>query len=218
MRLGVPVALSAASVVLGLVFALLAYRQGNMAEGFLRMAEPVLGDPRGREMAMSMAGEFFFKRNLFAALAMLCLLVAIGVLCRQKLLPLIAAHFSRERLTVGKLSNTFPTRNSRIAAAAACAAVVGALVSWAALRSSDEERLHESVRELVRSGAFDPEAMRFRNMASRTTPTGFHVVCGEVNGKNRMGGYTGYQPFVLRDDRIEMLSNEKYEYLCFGRQ
>lgn len=48
-------------------------------------------------------------------------------------------------------------------------------------------------------GFFDPEAARFRNVriADVTLKNGSQErrVCGEVNGKNRMGGYVGYEHF-----------------------
>lgn len=46
---------------------------------------------------------------------------------------------------------------------------------------------------------FDPESARFRNIraADVTLSSGEQIrrVCGEVNGKNRLGGYVGYQWF-----------------------
>ena len=46
---------------------------------------------------------------------------------------------------------------------------------------------------------FDPESARFRNIraADITLTSGTHIrrVCGEVNGKNQLGGYVGYSLF-----------------------
>lgn len=43
---------------------------------------------------------------------------------------------------------------------------------------------------------FDPESARFRDLKIMKTPKGYFQLCGEVNGKNRNGGYVGYQRFV----------------------
>lgn len=54
----------------------------------------------------------------------------------------------------------------------------------------------------VRETMNDPESARFRNLRviSAWTPRET-VVCGEVNGKNRMGGYVGFRHFeVLGSD------------------
>lgn len=41
----------------------------------------------------------------------------------------------------------------------------------------------------------DPGAAQFRGVrVVATTPAGVNV-CGEVNGRNAMGGYAGFQPF-----------------------
>lgn len=43
----------------------------------------------------------------------------------------------------------------------------------------------------------DPDAAKFRNVRL-VTRNGFESVCGEVNGKNRMGAYAGFRPFIVR--------------------
>jgi len=47
-------------------------------------------------------------------------------------------------------------------------------------------------REAVARTLIDPDSARFRNVESRDG-----TVCGEVNGKNRMGAYTGYVRFYV---------------------
>jgi hypothetical protein len=46
--------------------------------------------------------------------------------------------------------------------------------------------------QAVRESLLDPSSAQFRSV--RQMPNG--AVCGEVNGKNRMGGYVGFQPFA----------------------
>lgn len=53
-----------------------------------------------------------------------------------------------------------------------------------------------NARDAVRRKLYDAESAQFRNervyrVDGRTT------VCGEVNAKNRMGGFAGFQPFTV---------------------
>lgn len=57
----------------------------------------------------------------------------------------------------------------------------------------ERERLEKIAQEVkfiedkARSGLFDPEAAKFRNIKGN---------CGEINAKNKVGGYTGYRRFI----------------------
>ncbi|MFC5372946.1 hypothetical protein ACFPIF_10300 [Brevundimonas faecalis] len=42
----------------------------------------------------------------------------------------------------------------------------------------------------------DPDSARFRNVRAYPQASGTTAVCGEVNAKNRAGGYNGYQRFI----------------------
>lgn len=42
----------------------------------------------------------------------------------------------------------------------------------------------------------DRDSAKFRNVSVRTQASGTKAVCGEVNAKNRMGGYAGYKRFI----------------------
>jgi len=42
----------------------------------------------------------------------------------------------------------------------------------------------------------DPESARFRGVKAAIWKNGILVVCGEINAKNRMGGYVGYHLFT----------------------
>ncbi|MCH7331458.1 hypothetical protein [Acinetobacter modestus] len=48
-----------------------------------------------------------------------------------------------------------------------------------------------SIEEKARKNLFDPEAAKFRNIQGN---------CGEINAKNRMGGYTGYRRFIYNSE------------------
>lgn len=46
------------------------------------------------------------------------------------------------------------------------------------------------------SDFIDPNSVMFRNVTSHSDL--WDIWCGEVNGKNRMGGYVGWKPFSVR--------------------
>jgi len=46
-------------------------------------------------------------------------------------------------------------------------------------------------KALVSAQLIDPDSAKFRNVREHGA-----IVCGEVNGKNRMGAYVGFKPFV----------------------
>ena len=55
-----------------------------------------------------------------------------------------------------------------------------------------------SIEEKARRNLFDPEAAKFRNIKGN---------CGEINAKNKMGGYTGYRRFIY-DPKFDTVSIE----------
>jgi hypothetical protein len=55
-----------------------------------------------------------------------------------------------------------------------------------------------STEELIKSKLTDPDSARFRNVMAvrpKSFSSGF-LFCGEVNAKNQLGGYVGFQPFL----------------------
>lgn len=73
-------------------------------------------------------------------------------------------------------------------------------------RGGGDDEIIEAVKDIVREGAFDPDAMKFRNMAVIHLKYSRTSVCGEMNGKNRMGGYTGFRPFVYNGPQADTLT------------
>ena len=68
-------------------------------------------------------------------------------------------------------------------------------------KSLEQNKAIESVNfieEKVRRNLFDPEAAKFRNIKGN---------CGEINAKNKMGGYTGYRRFIY-DAEFDTVSIE----------
>lgn len=50
----------------------------------------------------------------------------------------------------------------------------------------------------IREALNDPESARFRNVI--LSPKG-RAVCGEINAKNKMGGYVGFRRFIVAADQ-----------------
>ena len=65
------------------------------------------------------------------------------------------------------------------------------------LSRKDKAELVSITKEIVAIHLSDPDSARFRNMGVYEKPLGGFVVCGEVNGKNRLGGYVGYRRFFF---------------------
>lgn len=64
--------------------------------------------------------------------------------------------------------------------------------------------------EIVQLQLADPDSAKFKNVAYKK---GIGV-CGEVNAKNRMGGYVGYKTFVVEDNGLLLLEGpelQKYQ-------
>lgn len=74
--------------------------------------------------------------------------------------------------------------------------IAGALLAVGAALAYRQFFLVRPLLELVRNELNDPEAAQFRNLRlfSNWTPRE-SVLCGEVNAKNRMGGYVGFRHF-----------------------
>jgi hypothetical protein len=60
----------------------------------------------------------------------------------------------------------------------------------------DRARYLASANETIRATDDDPESVRFRNEFVPKVKDALPPVCGEINRKNRSGGYIGYQRFV----------------------
>lgn len=67
--------------------------------------------------------------------------------------------------------------------------IVG-LMLLSACKNGPESR----AEALLRQDMMDPEAAKFR--AVKAVGDG-HCVVGEVNGKNRLGTYSGFRPFIV---------------------
>jgi hypothetical protein len=59
----------------------------------------------------------------------------------------------------------------------------------------DRTRFIADEEEKIRTGLSDPESARFRNESISTSRAGA-TLCGQVNSKNAVGGYEGFQRFI----------------------
>ncbi len=67
---------------------------------------------------------------------------------------------------------------------------------------SDIERIY---KETVKQTLIDPESVQTRNIQepkkfwrkSNDFLQAYWIICGEVNAKNRLGGYTGFKPAII---------------------
>ena len=91
---------------------------------------------------------------------------------------------------------------------------IGAIFFFGIASCSPTQESHvQKVEGHIRSQMIDPESARFENVEEKRPG----LVCGNVNGKNRLGGYTGSQPFVARIDGekidVEVLSGPPPQFM-----
>ena len=71
--------------------------------------------------------------------------------------------------------------------------VVLVAISLAACSGGLEKLARQSLGNQLK----DPESAQFRNLRSgKPDASGDYMICGEVNAKNELGGYTGFVPFM----------------------
>lgn len=68
-----------------------------------------------------------------------------------------------------------------------------------------EDERFIAAKSAVEKTLLDPSSAQFRNMhIAKLKP----IVCGEVNAKNRMGGYVGFKRFHIASGELVMEPNE----------
>jgi len=67
-----------------------------------------------------------------------------------------------------------------------------------------------NVKSEVKSVLIDPSSAEFRSITSFKNGN----YCGEVNSKNRMGGYVGYKAFSKVDGKLEIEDILRLDYVC----
>lgn len=71
------------------------------------------------------------------------------------------------------------------------------------------EHLKSNLLDVVRHELADPDTAKFRGVriSSNWTPAG-GMACGEVNARNRLGAYVGFQKFVVMADGLRILGDD----------
>ncbi len=84
-------------------------------------------------------------------------------------------------------------------------------------KEEDTQRFWAKVRSAVAAQLKDPDSARYGRMfVSRKNGT---TICGMVNSKNSFGGYTGEQPFVMREWlKIGETAITDWNKYCAGKQ
>lgn len=119
---------------------------------------------------------------------------------------------------------------STVAIVIVCA--IAAFITWSVVRADKaasptiaaavaapeypRAEISHPARAHVRASSKDPDSLKFRN--EFTSGLGMH--CGEVNGKNSLGGYAGFKRFIsnektlLIDDKSTRNFNEAWQNFC----
>ena len=99
--------------------------------------------------------------------------------------------------------------------------VAGGMIAGAILFSSSKQPEppkpdpFQEVKVAVAAKMFDPGSATFQALSERASDFAY---CGEVNAKNRMGGYVGYQKFFAikrsSGDWLIQLDPKMAEHMC----
>ena len=60
------------------------------------------------------------------------------------------------------------------------------------------------MRQTLANAMRNPDAAQFRNLEAFRAANGSVILCGEVNGTNGFGGFTGFMPMSARFDGPEL--------------
>lgn len=96
--------------------------------------------------------------------------------------------------------------------------LVPLLLASCAQVETEEERAEREAQELearavamLQEVLYDPTAILVRNLSRGPKRDGEGAICGEVNGKNRFGGFVGFREFVAYRENGEVVAHVKPE-------
>jgi hypothetical protein len=122
----------------------------------------------------------------------------------------------RNRLPPDAIVSLFPFNNSGGVMNQGMFAALAVTVILAGCGKSAVEDAHE----LVKSVLTDPESAAFEGEQVHANGSKL-AVCGKVNAKNKMGGYVGFQRYIVADGAVTIMTEEnaadfagKYLELC----
>ena len=76
----------------------------------------------------------------------------------------------------------------------------------------------DAAKQAVRDTLIDPGSAQFKDM--RQCPDDRNITLGEVNGKNRLGAYTGFKPFFYESGRVYFAGDAEFVSTmnrCYGK-
>lgn len=78
------------------------------------------------------------------------------------------------------------------------------LISAVSVHADDTRvyMLKNKAQELVKERLKDADSAKFQKLSPHTLSNGGIVICGEVNSKNKYGGYTGFQKFYSTGESV----------------
>lgn len=82
------------------------------------------------------------------------------------------------------------------------------LVSLISCQAMAGENFVTEAKKAVIRNLKDPDSAKFRNLRTIKTDKGLRLLCGEMNGKNSYGGYTGYVPFISDGDVLVYVGDD----------
>lgn len=95
--------------------------------------------------------------------------------------------------------------------------IVGIIILSALLTAGCESGEVKKAKETVAHKLKDPASAQFRMITEGKALNGLNAVCGEVNGKNAFGAYSGYRRFITNNSGstvyIESQWPEEFEML-----
>jgi hypothetical protein len=67
-----------------------------------------------------------------------------------------------------------------------------------AVLSACGNRAESEARNIISEKLVDPDSAELRSVfKGKSKKDGYNFICGELNSKNRMGGYNGFVPFLI---------------------
>jgi hypothetical protein len=79
-------------------------------------------------------------------------------------------------------------------------------IAGANAHAGNEQQIVLKAKERLERDLKDPDSVRYRKIVTVDEGRGASTVCGEFNARNSMGGYVGYQTFVVVDGDMTMIA------------
>lgn len=122
---------------------------------------------------------------------MICALAGCGRSTDQQ-----SADDEQWKASIAKAEQERVARESQMAAEAEHRREAEA-AAQAKIEDQDRSIKQDQLTQTIKNAMYDPESARFRNV--RLNLVG-DALCGEINAKNKMGGYVGFKRFVVFHD------------------